>query len=527
LISASKSKRMTAPGLILFNAHVITMDPSLPRAKQIEIRGGRILSVSRNETLHGLMKSNTKVIDCGGRTVIPGFIDAHCHLSAYAESLVSLNLSPGENIRSISDIQERIQTACKDRSAGGWIRGKGYNEFYLAEQRHPNRNDLDGATTDHPVKLTHRSGHAHVLNSLALKLVGITAETGDPAEGLIDRDLQAGTPTGILYGMSGHLAKTIPPVDGKEMEQGVRLASERLLSCGITSIQDATSHNDLRNWRMVAGWQEKGLFRPRVTMLLGEKGFNEYMRQPDSFHIDENRLRRGGVKIIIHEITGSLYPSQKRLNKMVLAIHRAGFQAVLHAIQPPTIEAACNAIEYALEKQSRPDHRHRIEHCSVCPPPLLERLHALGIVVVTQPAFIYYNGARYLKTVPPGDLEYLYPVGSLMRHGIRVAGSSDFPVADPDPFVGIYAAVSRMAESGETVLPEERTEPLDALRMFTTTAAEASFEEKVKGSITPGKMADLVILNGDPTATDVRSLKESEVVMTILNGEIAWRRTTG
>ena len=383
--------------LILFNANVITMDTALPRAELVAIHGGTIVQVAQNDQLGSLIGKNTQTIDCKGRTILPGFIDAHCHVSAYAESLVSLNLSPHEHVLSITDIQDKIRDICNARAPKTWIRGEGYNEFYLAEQRHPNRWDLDAATSLHPVKLTHRSGHAHVLNSLALKCAGITAEMGDPPEGLIDRDLETGEPTGILYGMGDYLARKIPPIDDAEMERGLAFANQKLLSYGITSVQDASAHNDLRQWRRFEDCKARGIFKPRVTMMMGVKGFAESKRRSYSSCVKESQLRLGGVKIIVDEATGSLYPSQKKLNERVLAIHEAGFQAVIHAVEERVIEAACNAIEYALQACPRSDHRHRIEHCSVCPPPLLHRLRDLGVVVVTQPTFIYYQWGSILE----------------------------------------------------------------------------------------------------------------------------------
>ena len=347
----------------------------------------------------------------------------------------------------MADMRDKIRSFCTDRQRETWIRGKGYNEFYLKEKRHPNRHDLDKAASLHPVKLTHRSGHAHVLNSLGLQLVGITAESGDPPDGLIDRDLETGEPTGILFGMGNYLAKKIPPLDDDEMKQGVRLANEELLSLGITSIQDATSHNDIRCWNMFRQWKSEGIFRPGVTMMLGMKGFDEYRQQMYQSFGDESGLRIGGVKIIIHEITGDLEPSQKRLNEMVFEIHKAGFQAVLHAVEERTIEAACDAIEYALKQLPRQDHRHRIEHCSVCPPALAKRIGDLGIMVVTQPAFLYYGGDRYLETVPPEQLKDLYPIGRLIKNNIRVAGQFRFSYCETKPFhwylCGCYTDVGK------------------------------------------------------------------------------------
>jgi len=181
-------------------------------------------------------------------------------------------------------------------------------------------------------------------------------------------------------------------------------------------------------------------------------------------------------------------------------------------------------LEHVLQKSPRPDHRHRIEHCSVCQPRMAERLASLGVVVVTQPAFIYYSGERYLKTVPERQLRHLYPIATLLKAGVKVAASSDCPVASPNPLVGIYAAVSRRAETGEAVVPEERISPLEALRMYTENAAYASFEEDIKGSITPSKVADLVVLSDDPMRMPVEEIKDLEVEMTIIGGDVVYRK---
>jgi hypothetical protein len=230
------------------------------------------------------------------------------------------------------------------------------------------------------------------------------------------------------------------------------------------------------------------------------------------------------VKIIIDETTGHLKPDQVELNEMVLSIHRAGFQACLHAVQKKTVEAACSAIEYALKKLPKSDHRHRIEHCSVCPPSLARRLAALGIMAVTQPSFIYYSGDRYLRTVPAEELKHLYPIRTLLKSGVTVSASSDCPIAPANPMTGIYAAASRMTETGERVLSEEKVSPEEALRMYGENAARAIFDEGIKGSISPGKLADLVVLSGDPTKVPINEIKDIKVKMTILNGEVVWEK---
>jgi predicted amidohydrolase YtcJ len=505
--------------LILFNAHVITMDPLHLSAELIAVEAGRISFVGNNEHLPTLKHDGTQTINCNGKTLVPGFVDAHCHVHAFAEGLVSINLSPGANVHCIGDIQEQIRDRTNQLPAGSWIRGKNYNEFYLAQKRHPNRWDLDAAAPFHPVKLTHRSGHAHVLNSLALEQVSISEESGDPPGGLIDRDLHTGIPTGILYGLGSYLAGKIPPLDSEEMERGVASASHKLLSYGITSVQDASFANGPEQWKRFERWKTHGLFQPRLTMMIGLEAFSRSARETCLTDLDPGELRLGGVKILVDEVTGSLYPCQEELNKDVAAIHAAGLQAVIHAIEEPVVEAACNAIEFALRKNPRQDHRHRIEHCSICRPDLLRRLAGLGIAIVTQPSFVYSNGDRYLQTVPQDQLEFLYPFRAMLESGLLVGAGSDFPIADPNPLVSIYAAVNRKSENGAR-LPQQGIGVWDALRMHTIGAAAASFEDKVKGSLTPGKLADIVMLSDNPLTVDADRLKDIHVIKTVLGGKI-------
>lgn len=513
------------PNLILLNANIITLDPLNPRAQLVAIGNGKILGIGHNEDLVNLKSGEPEIIDCKGKTIVPGFIDAHMHLTSFAESLVTLSLEPRNNIRSIADVQTRISQLSEKQPPGTWIRCGGYNEFHLAEKRHPNRWDLDRASSLHPIKLTHRTAHAHVLNSLALTLAGISKETPDPEGGIIDRDLKTGEPSGLLYAMGDYLAKVIPPLNEHELTRGIEMASGELISLGITSVQDASARNDRERWERFERWKSQGRLVPRVSMLLGVKGFVDYRRSDFTPKRDKTDLRIDGIKIILDETTGRLNPTQGELNDLVLAIHRLGLQAVTHAIEETAIEAACTAVEYALRRSPRRDHRHRIEHCSVCPPPLAKRVASLGAIVVTQPSFIYYSGNRYLKTVPNLQLKHLYPVRTLIENGVHVAGSSDCPVVPPNPLIGIYSAISRMSETGKTISKREGITPLDALRLYTEYAARATFEGKTKGSITPGKLADLVVLSADPTAAPADEVKDIRVEMTVLNGKVVWDRS--
>ena len=507
--------------LILHNANVLTMDADHPHARTVVVQDGRVLAVSETDDVKA--SQDTEVIDCKGMTVLPGFHDAHCHPVGFAESLVCPDLSQPV-ARSISDIQHKIREAASTTPKGSWIRARGYSEFYLAEQRQPNRWDLDKATTAHPVKLTHRSGHAHVLNSLGLKLVGITSDTPDPPCGIIDRDVETGEPNGVLYEMGSYLAEVIPSLSDEEMERGMRLASERLIALGITSVQDASVRNGMQRWQKFQQWKKSSSFKPRVTMMVGSEAFDQFQQQGFTPGTGDDQLRLGAVKIMVHRATGRMNPAQEELNERVLLLHRLGFQVAMHAVEEATIEAACQALEKALHVVNRPDHRHRIEHCSVCQLAMARRLSRLGITVATQPAFIYYNGERYLKTVPADQIDHLYPVGTFLTAGIKVAASSDCPVVPANPFNGIYAAVSRMTETGQTIAPQRRITAGEALRIYTAGSAYSCFEEANKGSITPGRLADLVVVSEDPTMVSTEEIKELEVNMTIIGGEVVWRK---
>jgi predicted amidohydrolase YtcJ len=512
------------PDLVLINANVITLDPLCPRAKALATSGSRVLAIGTNSEARNAAAARTRIIDCAGKAIVPGFIDSHVHLSAFAESLVTVNLEPRNSVCSITDIQTKIRRFSKNLPPGTWIRCGGYNEFYLKEKRHPTRRDLDLASSTHPIKLTHRSGHAHVLNSLALKLTGINKETPDPDGGIIDRDIKTGEPTGLLYGMGDSLAALVPPLDSQQLNQVMEKASDQLLSLGITSIHDASSRNDNERWNRFKQWKAQGLLKQRVSVILGVKGFKEYQKGIFSREGAESLLRLGGAKILLDETRGRLNPSQDELNDLVLAIHRSGLQAVIHAIEKNPIEAACTAIEHALKQSPRPDHRHRIEHCSVCPSSLARRIASLGISIVTQPSFIYYSGDRYLKTVPDFQLKHLYPIKTFFESGVHVAAGSDCPVAPADPLIGMYSAITRMSETGETLGAKEGISPTEALRLYTDYGARTSFEETTKGSITPGKVADLVVLSDDPTAVTPEGARNITVEMTILDGKLVWDR---
>ncbi len=380
--------------LVLSNARVITLNPHHPHAATIYIQGEKIAKVSNSDFDRSITSRRTLVIDCAGKMVIPGFHDAHCHVVGYAESLVNVDISPA-SVHSIEDIILKIRQAASIAPAGSWIRGMGYNEFYLAEKRHPDRYDTDRATTTHMVKLSHRSGHAHVLNSPALAAAGITGETEEPPGTIIERDLETGEPNGVLYGMGGFLSKVIPPLSAGELDAAIKYAGKHLLGLGVTSLQDASPGNNLDRWNQFVDWKNSGLFDPRITLMFGPDEVENLPR-----YDKQSGLHGGPVKIVLDEVRGSLNPPQRELNNLIAAIHSRHLQVAIHAVEKTTVEAAIKALTFALKKYPLSGHRHRIEHCSICTPGIAKKLAKLGAAIVTNPSFIYYSGERYLATVP-------------------------------------------------------------------------------------------------------------------------------
>jgi predicted amidohydrolase YtcJ len=512
-----------AADLVLYSANLLTVNPRRPRAALIAAKDGKIVRVGTNDDLD-LFKGHSRLISCEGKTVAPGFNDAHIHIMAYASNLLSVDCSPS-SIASISDIQENIRKHSERTPRGTWIKGTGYNEFYLAEHRHPNRHDLDRAAPYHPVRLNHRSLHACVLNSLGLSLAGISIETPDPPGGLIDRELDTGEPSGLLFGMNSYInERVIPPLSQKEVRQGIKLVNQSLLSSGITSVQDATVRNGFDEWQTFLRLKQRGEFAPGISMMIGLHALNEFEERGLHYGYGDNTLKLGAVKFTPDETRGQLNPSQEELNEAVLRAQRAGFQVAIHAVEESTVQAAATALEYCLQRSRKSDTRHRVEHCSVCPPALLRRLKAVKALVVTQPGFIYYSGERYLSDVPHTQLPWLYRTGSFLKSGLKPAASSDCPVVPCNPLVGMYAAVIRRAESGQYLSPKEAISAEQALRMYTLAGAYASFEERLKGSIEVGKVADLVVLSADPTAVSPEELKEIYVEKTIIGGEVVWEQ---
>jgi hypothetical protein len=503
--------------VILKNAHVITMNASQPVAELVAISDDSIFFVGGNDETDRLTGRATRIIDCAGKTVVPGFNDVHLHLFSLVRKLLSIDVSPA-SVRSIADIKEAIRKKAARTPPGTWISGADYNEFYLEGKRCPNRWDLDEAAPDHPVIISHRSLHACVLNSLALSLAGINAATPEPQGARIERDLDTGEPNGILIDMLTSVrSKVMPLFSEEELAEGLALTNRLFLSHGITSIQDATVNNSIARWERVCRFVLNRQLRSRMTMMAGAPYWQEFQKMGLKTGYGDNLMQLGAVKFLLE-----IQPEQAELNELVLNCHREGWQIAFHAVAENTVNAAITALEYAAKHSPVIGRRHRIEHCGECPPHLLERLKNLKATIITHPSMLFYSGERYLATVPESQLPWLYRIKTPLESGLVVAAASDAPVVPVNPLIGIYAAVTRQAESGQVLLPEERITVQQALALYTDNAAYASFEEKIKGSIAPGKLADMVVLSDDPTKVPPEKIKDIKVEMTMIGGEVVY-----
>ena len=507
--------------LILENAKVLTMDPQLPVDWYVAISGDRIASVGPREELRDVPTAGAKRIDCQGMTLVPGFNDAHIHVLAYASSLLQVDCRPSQ-VSSIADIVDAVRQRASVTPAGQCIRAFGYDEFYLAAGRHPTRHDLDAATRFHPLRLDHRTGHASVLNSVALTALGIGRDTPDHVDGVIDRDEATGEPTGLLFEMSRHLRLLGTGGDAADRNQATALADKQLLSKGITSIQDAGADNGPERWYALRKLTQDGSLTPRLTVMRGAyqlDAFEEAGLSSEPVRGDGNHdLPLGAVKVMLSFTTGAAQPDPEELRGLVERVHRAGQQLAIHAVEREAVELAAFCLLRAQREWPRPDARHRIEHCCECSPETADMLAEAGAMVVTQPAFTHAYGDKYLA-LTPGELQpHLYPLKRLRQHGIPLAAGSDAPVASPNPLLSMYAARTRRTVSGAPFNPEQGLSAHDALWMETTGGAYASFQERNKGSIAPGKLADLVLLSGEPGDEGI------EVAMTMVGGRVVWER---
>jgi hypothetical protein len=464
----------------------------------LAIAGGRVAAIGGKEVI-GLRGPRTKVVDLGGRAVLPGFNDAHAHVVYYGLTRFAADLG---GARGIDEILERLQAHARTLKPGDWQQGMGYRTDELTERRQPHRGELDRATGDRPAFIDERGGHARVANSAALAAANITADTPNPPGGRIGRDLDR-SPNGLLLETAMRLVADVqPPPSLQRRIEGVELAQDLLVSRGITSVGAAVNRgfgDDLRAYQRLF---ESGRLKVRVNEFLSWELLEAASAMGVRAGFGGAMVRAGPIKVFVDGGAGRVAmrsgggvwrTTPEELKELVGRATAAGLQVAAHAIGDAAIAAMCDAVESAGGQHLR----HRVEHCTICPPDLQARIAALRMVAVMQPMAARFSRVASAIFFPVRERKDLAPHGPLLKAGVHLAFSSDLPVsADPNPWPGIRCAVDDQVNGIGL---------LSALRAYTSGGAYASFEEGEKGTLEPGMLADLQVYGGDPlTDPDTR-----------------------
>lgn len=527
------------------NGTIITLDPERPYARAAASRAGRWLAVGGEDEVRAAAGSSAELVDLGGLTAIPGLTDSHLHLLNYGLHLERLHL---EEVRSLEELRERVRLQAAVTPAGSWIVGRGWDQDRMIEHRYPTAADLDSAAPTHPVVLVRACGHLSAVNSLALKLAGITRDTPDPEGGRIDRD-ESGEPTGILRESATRLlGRLIPPPDEAALRRALRAAAGRALAAGLTQV-----HTDdvgtvggldqtLALYESTVGNGEPPL---RVQLEVAAKYLDDLVARGMRTGDGDEWFRIGPLKIFADGSLGGgtaalsqpyadapgncglpLLPAAA-MDELVAKAHRHGMQVAIHAIGDRAVEIAANAIARAQAATPGRCLRHRIVHCQVLRPDLIDQFAREGIVADIQPKFITSDMHWAGRRLGSDRLRWSYAWRTLLEAGIQCAGGSDAPVEPLEPFLGIYAAVTRCDLNGQPAggwLPEQRLTVEEALRLFAMGGAYAGHDERARGMIAPGYQADLAVISANPLRVDPLALKDIKVLMTVVGGRVAYRR---
>jgi predicted amidohydrolase YtcJ len=464
-----------------------------------------------------------------GAVVLPGFTDCHMHLVTYGFELLSANL---KGARSIVEIQDAVRKQAENADSSKWVLGYGWDQEKLKEHRFPNRFDLDGAVPDRPVITFRVCGHMCAVNTQALRSANITAATTPPIGGVIDRD-DKGDPVGLLRENAMNLVLDVAPApDDREVRRAVSLAMKRAIRAGLTAVHCVI--DEPQHVRVLQDMKRADELKLRIYLLIPDKWLASAETMGLSTGFGNDVLRIQGVKIFTDgslgaqtaaleepysdapETSGVLIHRQDELDALVESVARQGLQATVHAIGDRAIAMALSAIENAnREVSSSAGLRHRIEHVSVLNPELMQRMKHAKIIASVQPHF-KVSDAWVPQRVGAHRAKLVYALQSLRRRCMSIGGS-DCPVEPIDPLEGIQAAVAKVSESyGEQVSPRA------AVEMFTKNAAYATHEEKSKGSIEIGKVADLVVLDRNPLQVGTDEISKIKVLATIVGGRIVY-----
>jgi predicted amidohydrolase YtcJ len=525
----------TEPGLILYNGNIHTVDSSQPHAQAVAIAADRFLAVGSDRDIGALASARTRKVDLGGKTVVPGFIDAHTHV---ANSGLRHLREVDCDLRSIADIQSAVRKRAGQTPKGQWVLGFKYDDTKTAEGRKLTRADLDAAAPEHPVFVQHRGGHTAYVNSLALRLADVNDRTPDPQGGQFDHDASGRLTGGIRELATEPFHRKIPstatPADRRE---GVKLISKMFARTGVTSVHDAQgTPDDLRAYQDAL---EAGELTVRVYCLINFRHIDRMIAAGVRTGLGNEWVRVGAMKLVcdgsISERTarlsqpyvgrpndyGILVMDEQELYTHARKAHEAGWQIGTHANGDVAIDKTLRVYERLQREMPRRDPRFRLEHCTMINDGLVKRIKSLGAIPTPFSTYVYYHGEK-MREYGAERLNSMFAVRSFLDAGVRVTQASDYPPGPFEPMMALQSEVTRTDAKGNLWGPKQKVSVEEALRVGTLNGAYASFEERWKGSIEPGKLADLVVLGRDPMKENPATLVTIPVERTMAGGRWVW-----
>jgi predicted amidohydrolase YtcJ len=534
--------------LVVTNARIVTMDSRMPRAEALAARGEWIVAVGTVEEIQSFIGPDTKVLDAGGRLVIPGFHDAHAHFGSGASGLRTLNLY---GVDSKEEVLRLVAERVAQAAPGEWITGSRYDHtLWTSSDDWPTRYDLDRVAPDNPVRLTRASGHSSWVNSMALRLSGITRETADPPAGEVQRDPATGEPTGILIESAQGLVRGGGGDRGMSAEERHQRQKDDLLAgfrhaarLGVTSV---TTSSSLAEMDLLRELKADGQLTLRWTGWLSIGGIKRYVEQGLRTGDGDDWIRIGMAKIFIDgtlgdgsaamfepftdrpDFLGLPTMTQEELTRLIVYADRHGWQTGTHAIGDKGSHLVLNAVEQALLENGTRDMRHRIEHAQLLKPDDIRRFGQLGVIASMQPTHCTTDMRFAEERVGYDRCKTAYAWRSLLDAGAVLAFGTDWSVEPLDPMRGVFSSVTRTnIQRMEPVtgwFPEQKLTVWETIYYYTWGAAYADHQENVKGTLAPGRLADMVVMDRDLFTIPPAEILSARVDLTVVGGRVVWDR---
>ena len=525
----------TEPDVILFNGNIWTVNARQPRAQAVAISGGRFLAIGSNDEVLPLASGAAKKIDLGGKTVLPGFIDAHSHPAVAGLSHLRM---VDCDLRSISEILRALRERAAKTPSGQWVLGFKYDDTKTAEGRPLTLKDLDDAVPDHPAFVEHRGGHTAWVNTLALKAAKVDENTPDPPGGKYDRDPATGKLDGHVREVAREtFEKLFPGFTRDDHREGVKLISKMMSRTGVTSVTDASgSPDDLRAYQDA---RDAGDLSLRVYCHIYNAFIDQMLTAGVRTGLGDDWVKVGAQKSVcdgsISERTarlsqpyigrpndfGILVTDEEHLYALSRKAHEAGWQLGTHANGDVGIDTTLRVYERLQKEMPRRDPRFRLEHCTVINDSLVARIKALGAIPTPFSTYAYYHGEK-MKEYGADRVNNMFALRTFLDAGIRPTQASDYPPGPFEPMMALRSEVTRTDSKGNVWGPRQRISVEEAIRVGTINGAYASYEENIKGSIEAGKLADLVVLGRDPFKVDPMELIDIPVERTMVGGKWVW-----